>query len=362
MGKREALLIAAFIIAGVVVYQLTAAPREGGGGFSLSGLIDEIRSDMRSHSATAEVTTDTTHTLPPETRELGVSGVPQIEIVGEDRKDVAASLTVSSTGSSQTEAESLARRTTVELRSAADVTKLGIDYPVEGRQRVLRLALKVPSGLRIRLEATTGRVGVQSVPELHLFATRGTLNVRSVGLVKGDHRGGTIEIAQADEVRLTGNGIRLRLDQVGSLSLELTGGDVRATGAGGPIEINARNTDIDLAAPEGSVRIGASGGEVRVTDLRHALRLDGRDTEVSIQLARPAPVTAFTSSAPIELIVPSGQGFTLDAVAAEGRIEVPDDVVTVTGDDAERRAAGTIHGGGPTISLRTTRGTITIRK
>jgi hypothetical protein len=101
---------------------------------------------------------------------------------------------------------------------------------------------------------------------------------------------------------------------------------------------------------------------VRVTDLRHALRLDGRDTEVSIQLARPAPVTAFTSSAPIELIVPSGQGFTLDAVAAEGRIEVPDDVVTVTGDDAERRAAGTIHGGGPTISLRTTRGTITIRK
>jgi hypothetical protein len=362
MGKREVLLIAAFVLAGVVVYQLTAAPREGGRGFSFSRLIEHLRTEVRSNSASAEVTTDTTYPLPPGTRELGVSGVPQLEIVGEDRPDIAAQFTVHSTGSSQAEAEALARRTSLELRSAADVTKIAIEYPPEGRQRPLRLSLKVPQRLRIRLESTGGQVAVRSVPEVNLFATRGSLTFQSIDLIKGDHRGGRVEIADTRELRLTGTGSRLRLEKMGDVTLELTGGAVEINGAKGPIEINARSTEIVLAAPDAAVRIGASGGEVRVTDVASTLRIDGRDTEVSIKMTKPAAVTAFTSNAPIELIEPPERGFTLDAVAVEGQISVPDNQLPVTGDESERRAAGPIRGGGPTVSLRTSRGTITIRK
>ena len=43
MGKRELLIITAFVVVGVVAYQLGAAPAEGRRRFSLATLMDHFR-------------------------------------------------------------------------------------------------------------------------------------------------------------------------------------------------------------------------------------------------------------------------------------------------------------------------------
>ena len=46
MGKRELLLIAVFVVVGTGVYQMTAPARPGVSGFSLSRLLEHVRSEI----------------------------------------------------------------------------------------------------------------------------------------------------------------------------------------------------------------------------------------------------------------------------------------------------------------------------
>jgi len=55
-------------------------------------------------------------------------------------------------------------------------------------------------------------------------------------------------------------------------------------------------------------------------------------------------------------------GYTLDAIATDGGISSDDGSIKVTGDDREKRVAGPMRGGGPALTIRTTRGRIDLRK
>ncbi len=62
MGKRELLLVAAFVIVGALVYQFTAPPpAPGERSFSLSQLIGNVRRQVRGNRAQADTTTTTDH-------------------------------------------------------------------------------------------------------------------------------------------------------------------------------------------------------------------------------------------------------------------------------------------------------------
>src|SRR5690606_26198484 len=100
MGKRELLLILAFVVIGTVVYQLTASPKPGRSlGDSIGEIVDEIRRDVRGRPASAEITRNATHPVPPEAAELRITmqNTP-VTIVGEDRADIATELWVRSNG------------------------------------------------------------------------------------------------------------------------------------------------------------------------------------------------------------------------------------------------------------------------
>jgi hypothetical protein len=64
---------------------------------------------------------------------------------------------------------------------------------------------------------------------------------------------------------------------------------------------------------------------------------------------------------PVEITPPPG-GYQLDAVASDGTINVPADTVPVTANGDEHRATGGVNGGGPTITIRTSHGNITLRE
>jgi hypothetical protein len=80
-----------------------------------------------------------------------------------------------------------------------------------------------------------------------------------------------------------------------------------------------------------------------------------------VSLAAAAPVTIYNLGA-IVVTGPPG-GYTIDAVATEGRITSEDASITATPSEGpDARVSAKIRGGGPTLNLRSTRGRIELRR
>jgi hypothetical protein len=101
---------------------------------------------------------------------------------------------------------------------------------------------------------------------------------------------------------------------------------------------------------------------LRVSGLRTEARFDLRSVDLEVTLDRAAPL-AISSEAggSIEITPPPG-GYQLDAVAKNGEITVPEGTIEVTTSGDEHRATGLIHGGGPTITVRSTHGDVTLKE
>jgi hypothetical protein len=367
MGKRELLLIAAFIIAGAIVYQVTAPPpAPGERGFSPGRLIENIRREMRGNRASADVTTTSTHAVDPAITELGVglqSG--ELTIAGEDRQDIAAELLVHSNGYDDAEAQRLAKASVLKVEHAGVRLVVRVDFPKEGRQRA-NLVLHVPSRLQLKLEPSSARSRIANVAEVELANSRGESEFKQIaGRVSGNYRGGEIRIADARGVKLTTNGTDVRLEQIrGEATVNMRSGELRGSDLAGPVDIDSNGTDITLEKLDkttGILRINAVSGSVSVKGLRTEGRIDVRGADVDVVVERAAPLAIYAEGGdPIEITPPTG-GYQLDAVASDGMITLPPGTLEVAPSGQERRATGPVNGGGPTITIRSAHGNITVR-
>lgn len=368
MGKRELLLIVAFVAVGALVYQVTAPPAAPGArGFSLGRLMDEIRREVRGRPASADITRAATHPVPEGVTELRVTmqNTPVV-IVGEDRSDIATELWVRSNGVDEAEAKSLAERAELRVEPAGPTLTVSLHYPPEGSQRG-RVRIQVPSAMLARFGTTNVRIEITGVSGVSLESARGEVIVRQIaGRVEVTHRGGDFTVEDAGSVRLTTRGSDLRLGRVrGEASLTAVSGDVRARELFGPVEIDATNADLvleDLQKSNGPFRIIAVNGEVTLRGLRAEARIDGRGTDIAVTVDRAAPVAIFTTGGRTEIVPPPG-GYTLDVQAADGRLLVADELaasidVRAADDNKQQRASGAVHGGGPTLTVRATRGEV----
>jgi hypothetical protein len=367
MGKRELLLIIAFIFLGAVVYQIAApAGPERQGGFSLSRMIDELRREMRAHSAEAEHASDTSIPLERGAAEVRVQAVARLSILGEERADIAAALRVHSTGADTAEAKALAERSLLKVDQTGGIVSIRIDYPREGRQRG-ELTLKVPRRLAVRLEGSAGRAELRDVGTVHLSGARGEVTIaRLGGELRGTFQGGRLRLEQGvGLVKLTARRAEIEIDKVaGDAAFDLSGGSLRATRIGGRLELDINRADVEIDEIGGAIKVNAAEGMLDLAGITREARIDGRGTELVLELAAPAPITAFTSGETLTLRLPPG-GVTIDATATNGALRLPEaglpDVRVDNLDGEEQRARGPVRGGGPTLSLRVTRGDIIIR-
>lgn len=367
MGKRELLLIAAFIIAGAIVYQVAAPPpAPGERGFSPGRLIENIRREMRGNRASAEITTTSTHAVDPAVTELRV-GLPsgELTITGEDRRDIAAEFLVRSNGYDDAEAQRLAKASVLKVEHAGVRLILTFDFPREGRQTP-NLVLRVPSRLQVKLDPSSARSRITNVGDIELTNSRGESEFKQIaGRVSGTYRGGELRITDAGGVKLTANGSDVRLEQIrGEATLNMRSGEFLGSDLAGSIEIDSNGTDITLEKLEkttGILRITAVSGSISVKGLRTEGRLDVRGAEVDVVVDRAAPLAIYAEGGePIEITPPPG-GYQLDAVASDGLITLPPDTLEVATTGQERRATGSVNGGGPTITIRSAHGNITVR-
>jgi hypothetical protein len=368
MGKRELLLIVAFAIVGAIVYQVTAPPpAPGERSFSPTRLLENIRRGIRGNRASAESVNNSTHLVDAAVSELRIDTTPlELEVVGEDRTDISAELKVHSNAFDDAEAQRTAQVTKLQIERDGNRLKATIDYPNEGRQTA-NLTLHVPSRLQLRIASGRARTRVVNVAAVETANGRGDTEIKQVkGRVAGNYRGGELRIAGAGSVKLTTSGTDVRLEQIsGETSLNMRAGDLRGSELGGPIDLDTTGVDVEfekLDKVNGMLRITATAGSVSLKGLRTEARIDARNSDVDAVLERAVPFAVYSEGgSPVEITPPPG-GYQLDAVASDGTINVPADTVPVTANGDEHRATGPVKGGGPTITIRTSHGTITLRE
>jgi putative adhesin len=366
MGKRELLLVISFAAAGFILYQVTApASPADANGFSVSRLLEQARRNIHGNRSSAEVSSTHTEKLDGAIDELRLTlRAAELSVVGEPREDVAFDLRVSSTGYDEAEAKRWAEATVLKVDRAGPAMVVELKYPREARQTA-KLTIKVPSSMRVRMEPSGGRVDIASVAAFEAGNTSGTATITNIaGAVTINHRGGELTIDRAASLRLTTRGTETKIQHIsGTVTAQTISGELTAMDITGPVEIDARDTDVRLENIKGlkaPLRVNANNGSVRIAGLRTEARIDGNDTDLEIAFDAPAPVTIYNTSQDIT-VTPPAAGYSLDAVATDGRITIEDGAVKPTGETGEQRATGSIRGGGASLTLRATRGDIVVR-
>ena len=375
MGKRELLLVAAFLIVGVVVYQATAPPSgPNERSFSISRILEHVRREMRGNRANAQETKVSTHELEPGTNEIRITGsFAELTITGENRKDVELKHRVTSTGYDDAEAKALVTETMGMLKvdRGGGALRLIAEYPRPGSQRAF-LTVLVPAGITVRVDQGAQRTQVSNVANLEM-TVRGETTLKKIsGKASITHRGGRLIVEDVAGLKLALRGSDATVTSVrGDASFSLQGGELNATSIRGPIDVEAQGAEVTfrkLEEAQGPLRITAVSGSVTLDGLKGDARVDGRETEIDVAMSKAASVAIYNEGdEAIELTLPPG-GFVLDARVTGARLSLPDglrDAITLTEsgtEDKEQRATGSVRGGGPTLTLRANRGDVVVRE
>jgi hypothetical protein len=364
MGKRELVIILAFVVAGVLAYQLSVpASEEGTPRFSLSSMMARFRREIRGNRASASVTTRRALELSRGLTEARISGIAHVTVTGEARQDIEYALSVESNGPDDASAREFAARTRLIEDRVGSVVILRAEYPREMRQ-VASISLAVPARMGIRVDGYQGgaTIEVSNTGSLQLDGVVGDVRVsRMAGAVTGTHRNGDLVVADAGDVSLTLVSSNTTLERLrGRILLVARNGRSQITDAAGPIEVEATNEDISIARPADAVRIRGSGGAVRVDDPGGEVNIDVRRSAVDVMLARARPLTILTTDAPLRLHLVGPPSVSLDALAAEGTIDAVDFSLTPEAVDQDARLRHTFGTAAAAVALRNRRAPIVI--
>jgi len=247
------------------------------------------------------------------------------------------------------------------------------------------LELQLPGAVPLSLATRRGNLSVTDRDgNVELYTEHGDASVERV---KGDAslqvRSGSVT-ARNVTGNLQVNGI-LRdgvISDVGGaldFDVRLFTGDVQLSHLGKPFHVKSLTFDLqsakldgDLSLRHGDVRGNSLVGPLRLSTRSAEVRLDGvsgdvnlenRNSVVELHAKEPLGNIEVTNvNSGIELELPPNASFTLDAENRDGNIDVSDFPLTVDNNRRDTSARGTVGKGGPEIRLRTTRGTIQIRK
>ena len=371
MGKRELLLIAAFLAVGIVVYQVSApAPAAGSRRVTMGGAIEHLRRAVRGNRASAEVTTSQTRAVDAAVTDLRLRlRSATLVIEGEDRPDVAVEMVAWSNGYDEAEAQTWAKQTVLKLDPAGSTLIAAIEYPEPGSQRAT-VKMKVPSRLAVRIDGS-GPATVSNVRALELASGRGTTAISGVpGGVSGVHRGGELTLHQIGNIKLNTQNSDVKMTTVKDIMMTIRGGEVRMEGISGAVELDTNQAEVTIDKIEtmsSPLRINANGGAITLNGLRTEARIDARNSNIAVVMDRAVVLAIYNEGErPIELTPPPG-GYKLDALVRDGRV-TPAEMLTKLGltpeesaDPKEVRVIGAVAGGGATITVRATRGDIVLK-
>ena len=289
-----------------------------------------------------------------------------LKISGEDRADVLCELKVWSSGYDETEAKRYAGETALKTTEAGVSLVLGIKYPDPATQRAT-LVVRMPKALAVRIQPSRSTLEIADVAAVELAEWRGEAVVRRIsGRVTATHRGGTLTVESVGALKLNTRGSTVVVKDVkGEAVMQVQAGELRGQSLGGPVEVELNGTQADARGSHDHTPADPDQRRRRQRDTWRRPHRDARSTAAirgstsrSTSLPRSRSTakgkSRWTSTLP-------AAGFQVDALATDGRLTVPEGLLAVKTTDNEQRASGAIGGGGPTMTLRSSRGNITIK-
>ncbi len=212
-----------------------------------------------------------------------------------------------------------------------------------------KYTITVPAQFNAKLETAGGGIEVDDLTgDVKANTSGGGLHfARLHGPLNGETSGGGIHVLNCEgkvKINTSGGGIEVAGGS-GSLDGETSGGSVGVKEFQGPIHVETSGGGITIFGATGKVQGSTSGGSIKAV------------------LAAPVSDTVKleTSGGGITLQVPGNTAFNLDAETSAGSVtsELP---VVCDGKKEHDQLKGTVNGGGKTVWLRTSAGSIHVKR
>lgn len=212
-----------------------------------------------------------------------------------------------------------------------------------------RYVIRIPEQFTAQLKSAGGSIDVSGVN----------------GSVKADTSGGSLKFTRI-QGQLNGNtsgGSVTTTDCNGEIRIGTSGGGIHVTGSGGSLNAGTSGGGITVKNFNGPIDIGTSGGSITVENIQGKIHggTSGGSIHALLPDQIPGEVKLGTSGGSITVTTASTAAFTLDAETSGGGVNC-DLPITVQGNIGRSRVKGTVNNGGPTVHLRTSGGSIHVRK
>ena len=238
---------------------------------------------------------------------------------------------------------------TVSIRSQ-NTTGAGNSRSWFGSQRTEgKYTVSVPSAFQAQLKTSGGGISVSDLTgEVKAVTSGGSLKFgRLRGPLDGKTSGGSVRVT----------------DCQGDLKIKTSGGGIEVSGGSGNVDGITSGGSVKVRNFDGAVRIGSSGGGITIENVTGRIEGSTSGGSISARLSTPPAesVTLSTSGGGVTLRVPETSAFDLDAASSGGGVS-SDLPVTITGKKVHDRLKGPVNGGGKAVILRTSGGSIHVKK
>lgn len=214
--------------------------------------------------------------------------------------------------------------------------------------RGISYRIDVPKSADASLQTTSGTIDINGLAgAVTLASTSGDIHADELG-------GGLTVNTTSGEVRLSSINGRL---QVETISGDVQLGDGAVDGA----TVNTTSGEIDLDGVNGELQIGTVSGDISVRDA-NASQLDISTTSGGINydgaFGAGSDSKVSTISGDVDLTLPEDSSFSLNASTVSG--DISNDFELAGAQNDQRSLTGTIGSGGPTLTVETTSGDISL--
>ena len=187
--------------------------------------------------------------------------------------------------------------------------------------------------------------------------------------------------AVLDRVNSSNGSIRT-VDGAGPLRLRTSNGSIRVENLNGGLDAETSNSLIEVSAVQGDLTLHTSNGSIHATDFRGALNAHTSNGMVAATVSAPAASVEIdtnngsveltlpaqykgdarvdTSNRPITVRMPAGAGAHLIARTSNAQISSDFDLTMTPGEFSRNRVDAMIGGGGATLDLTTSNGSIRV--
>ena len=197
---------------------------------------------------------------------------------------------------------------------------------------------------------------------VELHTQRGTVEVLGIGgaVVVESSRGG-VRVERIDgEVSITTSRGDIQAKQVaGDLAAKTSRGAIEVDGVSGRVRAETSRGPIEISGGAGPISASTRRAPIHVRDAAGSVRATTHRAPIFVSFASKPEGELVTSRASIEVVVPEGAEFDLNAETSRGSVLLGE-AIEVDGERARERTVGRVNGGGGELRLRTSRSEIRV--